>query len=63
MPQSIQDHLGTAVEGKFQILRFEQLFKVIDVLGPNLFGPDTAAVVIIFADVTNDVILLQLETH
>ncbi|RYO83238.1 hypothetical protein DL766_004683 [Monosporascus sp. MC13-8B] len=63
MPQSVQDHLGTAVEGKLEILWFEQVFKFINVLGPYLLRPETAAVIMIFTNVANDVVLLQQESH
>ncbi len=29
------------------------VFEVVNMLGPNLLGPETAAVIVVFADVAN----------
>ena len=61
--QCVQDHLGTTVQSDIEILRLEEVVKVVDVLGPNLFGPKAAAIIVVFPDITDDIRLLQEETH
>lgn len=63
MLQSIQNHVRVAVEGSILELGLEEVLEVLHMSGPDLLGPETAVVVEIFADITDDVGLLQEETH
>jgi len=61
--QSIEDHLRVAVECRLLVLRFKEILKVINVFRPDLLGPEPAVVIKILPDITDDVGLLQEETH
>jgi len=63
MLQGIQNHLGVAVESGIEVLRFEEILKIVNVLGPDLLRPESAVVVKVLPDVTDDVGLLKEETH
>ena len=61
--QSQQNHLGTASQRLFLVLGQEEVFELVHVLGPHLAGPEVALVLVVLANVTDDVCLLQELTH
>lgn len=61
--QRRQDHFRAGGKCLVLILRLEEVLKVLDVLGPDFFGPESSLVVKIFLDVTDDVDLLQELAH
>lgn len=63
MLKGIKDHLGVAVEGSLLVFRLEKVLEVIDVLGPDLLRPEATVVIKVLSDVSDDVGLLQEETH
>lgn len=63
MFQSVQHHLGAAVQCSFAVLGLEQIIELLDVLGPNLFGPEATSIIVVLSDVSDDVCLLEEESH
>lgn len=63
MLQSIENHLRVAVQSSLLVLWLEKILKVVDVLGPDLLGPESSLIVKVLADVSDNVGLLQEETH
>ena len=61
--EGIEHHLGAAVEGSFAVLGAEEVLEAVDVLGPDFLGPKVAAVMMVLADVADDVRLLKEEAH
>lgn len=63
MLEGVQNHLRTTIQRSLAVFRFKEILKLINMLGPDLCGPETTVVIKVFPDVTNDVCLLQKETH
>ena len=61
--QSQQNHLGTAGQRLVLVLGQEEVFELVHVLGPHLAGPEVALVLVVLANVTDDVCLLQELAH
>ena len=61
--EGVEDHLGAAVQGYFPVLDREQVVPIVDVLAPDLLGPEAALVEEILVDIANDVGLLQKLAH
>lgn len=63
MLQSVENHLGVAVQRSLLVLRLEEILKVVHVLGPDLLGPESTLIIKVLTDITDDVGLLQEKTH
>lgn len=61
--QSQQNHLGTAGQRLVLVLGQEEVFELVHVLGPHLAGPEVALVLVVLANITDDVCLLQELAH
>lgn len=61
--EHIEGHLGQRPAGLLFVLGLAEVERVGDILAPDLFGPEETAVVDIFSEVTEDVVLLQEEAH
>lgn len=61
--QCIEDHLRVAVERRLLVLRFEKILEVVDMLRPDFLGPEPTLIVKVFPNITDDVGLLEEETH
>lgn len=61
--QSCVDHLRTAVQGLLLVLGLEEVLELVNVLGPDLLGPESSVVIQVFLDVTGDVDLLEELSH
>lgn len=63
MLERIEDHLGTALESLFPVLKLEHVFPIVDILAPDRLGPESSLVDEILVDVTDNVGLLEELTH
>lgn len=61
--QGIEDHIRVAVQSSLLELRLEEVFKIVHMLGPDLLGPEATFIIVVLSDVSDDVGLLQEETH
>jgi hypothetical protein len=61
--QGVEYHLGVTVQSSLLELRLEQVIEVVNILGPDLLGPEATLIIVVLSDVSDDVGLLQEETH
>lgn len=61
--KGVQNHLGVTVESGIKVLRLEEVLEVVDVLRPNLLGPESAVIVEVLPDVADNVSLLEEKSH
>lgn len=59
MAKGVEYHVGAAIQGRFAVFGVEEVVEIGDMLGPNLFGPESSLVVEILLDVTDYVGLLE----
>ena len=63
MFESIQHHLRNTVEGLLAVFLLEQVLPRINVFGPDLLGVEATVVFEVFVDISDDVGLLEKQTH
>lgn len=63
MREGIENHVRVTVKGLLAELGLEEVAELLDVSRPDLTGPETTLVIVVFAHVTDNVRLLQEPSH
>ena len=63
MIEGVEDHFRAAIQCCLTVFWLDQIAEVIDMLRPDLFRVESAIVVQIFFDVSDDVCFLEEKAH